>query len=80
MNLFLELQSIFEKFLSIFPGFLHPVISIALAILLIYSVIQVIKKQFIWIILLVILLPASIPIFNHVIGFLISVLKYLLGI
>jgi hypothetical protein len=61
-----QIQELYLQFLNIFPGFLHPVISIILAVLLVIAVIQVIKRNFIYIILLVILLPASLPILRNV--------------
>ncbi|MCL5666898.1 MAG: hypothetical protein M1383_03950 [Patescibacteria group bacterium] len=57
-----QIQNIYLQLLENFPAELRPVISIGLAILLIYSAFKVVKKDFIYIIALVILLPASKPI------------------
>ncbi len=73
------LQGIYQQFLSYFPGFLHPIISIVIAILLVYSIFQTLKRNFIFLIVLVVLLPASIPILKSVVDILISFIKFLLG-
>lgn len=73
------LQNIYAQFLSYFPNFLHPVISVIVAIFVIYSIVQALKRNFIYLIVLVVLLPASIPILKQVLDFLIEVVKYFLG-
>ena len=73
-----ELYSIYSQFLSAFPSFLHGWISVALAILLIISVYQVLKKNFIYLILLIVLLPASVPILTNIWESLVGLLKFLL--
>ncbi len=73
------LQGLYDQFLGFFPSFLHPVISIIVVIFLVYSIIQALKRNFIWLILIVILLPASIPILKKVVDILIGFIKYLLG-
>lgn len=73
------LTGLYNQFLGFFPSFLHPVISIIVVIFLVYSIVQAIKSNFIWLIVLVVLLPASIPILKQVFGILIGFIKYLLG-
>ena len=73
------LQDLYNQFLGLFPEVLHPFISIAVLIFLVYSIVQTIKSNFIWLILLVVLLPASIPILRNVFDILIGFIKYLLG-
>lgn len=73
-----QIQELYTQFLSIFPASLHPFISIALAIFLVYSIIQVIRKDFIYLIALIVLLPASIPIIKNVAEVLLQFIKYLL--
>jgi len=77
---FSEIQEIYIKFLSNFPEFLHPFVSIGLSVLLVYSIFQTLKKNFIFIIALVVLLPASIPILKSAVSFIIVFVKFLLGI
>lgn len=73
------LQDIYQNFLNYFPEFWHPFISVALAVFFVYSIFQVLKKNFIFLIVLVVLLPASIPILKGVIEALVYIIKYLLG-
>ena len=73
------LTDLYNQFLGFFPSFLHPVISIIVVIFLVYSIVQAIKSNFIWLIVLVVLLPASIPILKNVFNILIGFIKYVLG-
>ncbi len=73
-----EIQNLYNQFLGIFPDFLQPFISIALALLLIYSVFQTVKQNFIWLIALIVLLPASIPILKDVFTAVVAFIKVLL--
>ncbi len=75
-----QLQDFYVGFLNLFPTFLHPIISIGLAILLILSAVQVLKRNFVYLILLVILLPASIPILKNIVDTLIAFVKFVLRI
>ena len=73
------LQGLYAQFLSYFPAFLHPVISVIVAVLLVYSIFQTLKRNFIFLIVLVVLLPASIPVLKSVFNILVGVVKFLLG-
>lgn len=73
------LQDLYNQFLGFFPSFLHPIISILVVVFLVYSIVQALKRNFIWLIILVILLPASIPILKNIVSVLIGFIKYLLG-
>ncbi len=73
------LEEIYQNFLNYFPGFLQPVVSVGLAVLLVYAVFQSLRRNFIFLIILVVLLPASLPILKDVSEVLIQVVKYLLG-
>lgn len=73
------LQDLYQNFLNYFPPFWHPIISVGLAVFFVYSVFQVLKQNFIFLIVLVVLLPASIPILKEVIEVLVNIVKYLLG-
>lgn len=74
-----QIQDIYLTFLSGFPDSVRPIISIGLAVLIVYSVLKILKKQFIFIILLIILLPASVPILKSVWQGVVSLVKFLLG-
>lgn len=73
------LTGLYQQFLGLFPEFMHPFISIAVVILLIVSIVQALKRNFIFLIILVVLLPASIPVIKQVIDILVRFIKYLLG-
>jgi hypothetical protein len=76
MNIFFEM---YDRFLSIFPIQVQGIISLLLFILMIYAVFKIIKKEFIWIIVLIIILPAAIPILVKIWNYLVDILKYLLN-
>jgi hypothetical protein len=74
-----EIQRIYLEFLANFPTSLRPIISIGLAVLLVYSIFKVIKKDFVYIIALVVLLPASKPILQSVWQGVVGFIKFLLN-
>jgi hypothetical protein len=74
-----EVQKIYLEFLANFPVGLRPMISIGMAVLLVYSIIKVIKKDFLYIIGLVVLLPASKPMLQSVWQGVVDFIKFLLN-
>ncbi len=70
---------IYNQFLSYFPANLHGLVSFVLGIILIYGVIKVIQKDFVYIILLIVLLPAAVPILQNIWQSLVSIVSFLLG-
>lgn len=77
--MFSQLDTLYQSFLNHFPAFLHPIISIGLFALLVIAVFQTLKKNFLWIILLIVLLPASVPVLKSIWNSILGVLQYLLG-
>ena len=73
-----QIFEIYNQFLGYFPGEIQGLVSLVLAGLLIIAVFKIIKKEFIYLILLVILLPASLPILNNIWDSLVNILKFLL--
>ena len=73
-----QIFSIYNQFLSFFPEHYHGLVSLVLAGVLAYAVFKVIKRQFIYIVLLIILLPASIPILKNIWDGVLNLLKFLL--
>jgi hypothetical protein len=73
-----QILSIYNQFLNYFPSNLHGLVSLALAVLIAIGVFKVIKKDFVYIILLVILLPASIPILKNIWESVSGIIKFLL--
>lgn len=73
-----QIFGIYNQFLSYFPANLHGLISLMLAILIVVAVFRIIKKDFVYIILLVVLLPASWPILKNIWDSLSNIIKFLL--
>ena len=74
-----DIQKLYLEFLKNFPPTVQPVISIGLAILIVYSIFKVIKKDWIFLIALVILLPGSKSILESVWQGILSFIKFLLN-
>ena len=74
-----DIQKLYIEFLVNFPVTLRPVISVGLAIILVYAIFKVVKKDFIYIIALVVLLPASVPILKNVWQGVVAFIKFLLN-
>lgn len=70
--------TLYNQFLSNFPPNLHGIVSLALAALIIVAIYKIIRKDFIFIILLIVLLPASIPILKNIYDSLVNIIKFLL--
>ena len=74
-----RLYEIYDQFLNYFPANLHGLISVFLAGLLVLGIYKVLRRQLVWLILLVILLPASGPIVKNVWEQILELLKFLLS-
>jgi hypothetical protein len=74
-----QILSIYNQFLSYFPTQLHGLVSLALAILIVIGIIKVVRRDFIYIILLVVLLPASWPILKNIWASLANIINFLLA-
>ena len=61
-----QIQSLYLEFLNNFPPTVQPIISIGLAVLIVYAIIKVIKKDWIYLIVLIILLPGSKAILENI--------------
>lgn len=75
-----EVQVLYSRFLSYFPLEFQPYVSLILGVILFLSIVQVLRKQFVWLIFLVVLLPASVPILRGIAEVIIDLLKYLFGV
>lgn len=73
-----EITSIYNQFLSNFPQSIHGMVSLVLAVLIVVAVFKVIKRNFVYLILLVILLPASKPILLSIWEGAVNLVKFLL--
>jgi hypothetical protein len=79
MNYITDIQNIYSNFLAYFPVQYQPVVSVVLAVLIIYSVFRIVRKDFIFIIALVVLVPGSVPILKSIWAGLLVVVKFLFG-
>lgn len=75
----IDVQNLYLEFLKNFPLGLQPIISIGLAVLIIYSIFKVIKKDWVFLIALVILLPGSKPILESIWKGIVAFIKFLLN-
>ncbi len=74
-----EIQNLYLQFLNNFPPNLRSIASIALAVLIIYAIFKVIKKDWIFLVVLIILLPGSKPILESVWQTVVAFIKFLLN-
>ncbi len=70
----------YDLFLNKFPHQYHTLISIAILTLFIVLLYNLLKRNFIWILLLVILVPASIPIVSKIYSGILEIIRYLAGV
>jgi hypothetical protein len=73
-----QISSLYEQFLGYFPAQFQVAVSVALALLLVYAVFQVVKKNFVFIILLVLLLPTSVPVLKNIWDNVLAALQFLI--
>lgn len=74
-----QIMGIYNQFLSYFPANLHGVVSLALAVLIVYGIIKVLRRDFIYVILLIVLLPASVPILRNIWESLVNIINFLVA-
>lgn len=74
-----EIQNLYLEFLNNFPVGLRPLISIGLAIFVVFAIFKIIKKDFIYIIVLIVLLPGSVPILKTSWEGAVALVKFLLN-
>lgn len=75
-----RIQDIYLQFLANFPVQFQPMVSVAVGLIIVFVVYRIIKRDFIFIIALVILVPTSVPVLKSVWGGIVSLLKYLFNI
>ncbi|MBI4128189.1 MAG: hypothetical protein HY459_03920 [Parcubacteria group bacterium] len=74
-----KLSALYDRFLSLFPPEWHTVVSIAIIVLLVWWLLKLIKHNLIFIILLVIFVPASIPILVQIVNALIDFINRIIA-
>lgn len=75
-----RVQDLYVQFLNNFPVSFQPVVSVAVGLFIIYVIYRIIKRDFIFIVLLVILVPTSLPVLKSVWSGLVSVIKFLFNL
>lgn len=74
-----SIQEIYLKFMGYIPLSLRPAASLLLAIFIVFSIVQVLKRNFIYLIGLIVLLPSSKTILQSALDFAGGLIKYLLS-
>lgn len=69
----------YDTFISNFPVQYQGIISLGLLAVIIITVFQLVRRNLLWLILLVILVPASLPILSNIGTGLIEFLKYIVN-
>lgn len=70
--------NIYDQFLSNFPPGFHVVISLVILVVFVIALFNLIKKDLLWLILLILIVPASIPILNNVWMGILEIFRFLL--
>ena len=78
MSLVDQLIAIYDRFITLFPAGIQWIISLAIFISVVVGVINLIRRNFIFLLLLVILIPASIPLLRSILNGILAFLRYLL--
>ncbi len=73
------IQNLYLHFLDHFPTPYQPYISLAVVVLIAYSILRIVRKDWIYIIALVILLPSSVPILKSIWTGIVSFIQFLLN-
>ena len=74
------IENLYIQFLGYFPPVVQPIVSLVLAALIVYSVFRVVRKDFVFIIALIVLVPGSVPILESIWTGILMFLKFLLHI
>lgn len=69
----------YDVFISNFPAQYQTLVSLALLAVIVISLFQLIRKSLVWIVLLVIFVPASIPILSNIGQGILDFLRYIVG-
>ena len=73
-----QIYSLWTQFLTLFPGSIHWLVSLVIFIFLIKVIVGLIKKSFVWLLLLILFVPASIPLIREIFTSLIEFLQLVL--
>lgn len=74
-----QIIQLYQSFLNLFPSGLHFWISLVIFLVLVFWVLDLVKRSLAWLILLVILVPASIPLLRQIGEGLLRFLRVVVG-
>lgn len=69
----------YDTFISNFPAQYQGIISLGLLAVIIITVFQLVRRNLLWLVLLVVLVPATLPILSNIGTSLLDFLKYIVG-
>lgn len=72
-----QIYSLWSQFISIFPESIRWLIALIVFIFLLKLVIDLVKKNFIWLLLLIVFVPASLPLLKEIFNWLFNLLKFI---
>jgi len=78
MSLYDQILAIYERFIGIFPINIQWIISLIIFIFIVLATIDLIKRNFVFLLFLILLIPASIPLLKSIFQGLIAFLQNLL--
>jgi hypothetical protein len=73
-----QVYSLWLDFLALFPNSIRWLVSLVVFIIFVKIIINLVKKSFIWLLLLILFVPASIPLIKEIFSSLFNFLKLIL--
>ncbi|MDD3532227.1 MAG: hypothetical protein PHR64_02510 [Candidatus Shapirobacteria bacterium] len=73
-----QAYSLWLDFLALFPDSIRWLVSLAVFIFFIKIIIDLVKKSFIWLLLLILFVPASIPLIKEIFTSIVRFLQFIL--
>lgn len=74
-----QIFRLYDRFLQLFPPESHSVVSVFTAVFLILSLYKLARKNALWLILLTVFVPVSVPILKKIWDGILEVLRYLMS-
>ncbi len=73
-----KLYTLWLDFIALFPSSIRWIISLVIFIVLAKAIFNLVKKSFIWLLLLILFVPASVPLIKEIFIAIIEFLKFIL--
>lgn len=74
----LQLFNLYNQFLAYFPAQYHSLVSLIILVVFIGALYNLVKRNLIWLLLLILIVPTSIPILNNIWQGILEIMRYLL--